>query len=163
MTFWHPFWRFFVRSRAGKTYCLSLPFRLVLLWIPTTWWREKSRRAVVRFRCSASHHSNQFPVAGRVECGGWRVLSRARSLSISYCIAGATPLWADFRNRSALWHTTQTPGEVSLHLVKTRSKENGPRYLTYFPDPGWFRVNTFLRAQWSVSYHNYLKVLSSEI
>jgi hypothetical protein len=52
--------------------------------------------------------------AGRVECGGWRVLSRARSLSLSYCIAGAAPFWADFRNRSALWHTTQIPGEVSL-------------------------------------------------
>ncbi len=64
------------------------------------------------------------------------------SLSLSYCIAGAALFWADFRDRSALWHTTQIPGEVSLHLVKARSKQNGPRYLTYLPDPGWFRANS---------------------
>ncbi len=39
---------FFVRSRAAKTYCGPPPFRLVLLCIQTTWWREKSHRAVVR-------------------------------------------------------------------------------------------------------------------
>ncbi len=92
-------------------------------------------------RCSASQHLNQFPVAGRVECRGWRVLSRACSLSLSYCIAGSALFWADFQKRSALWHTTQRPGEVSLHLVEARSKLNARTpVLNVLRDPGWFRV-----------------------
>ncbi len=139
-------WRFDIFSSevgAAETNCQPPPFCLVLLCIQTTRGREKSRWAMVRsaVQRSASQHSDQFPVAGRVECRGWRVLSRARSLSLSYCIAGAALFWADFRNSSTLWHTTQRPGEVSLHRVKVRSKLNGPRYLTYFLDPGWFRVN----------------------
>jgi hypothetical protein len=43
-------------------------------------------------RCGASQHSNQFLVMGRVECGGWRVLSRARSLALNKWTAGATPI-----------------------------------------------------------------------
>ncbi len=132
---------FFIRSRAKKTNCRPLPFRLVLLWIQTTWWREKSRRAVVRSEVRRQSTFQSISAAGRVECEGWRVLSRACSLSLSYCIAAAAPFWADFRNHSALWHTTQIPGEVSLHLLKARSKQNRPRYLTTFPDPGWFKVN----------------------
>jgi hypothetical protein len=51
MTFWLTFWQFFVRIPAAA---------------PP--WRPPP---------SASQHSNQFPVTGRVECGGWRVCSRA--------------------------------------------------------------------------------------
>jgi hypothetical protein len=75
--------------------------------------------------------------------------SQSGPLSLSfllYSIAGVAPFWADFQNRSALWHTTQIPGEVSLHLVKARSKQNRPRYLTSFPDPGWFRVNALYKV-----------------
>jgi hypothetical protein len=43
-------------------------------------------------RCGTSQHSNQFLVMGRVECGGWRVLSRARSLALNKWTAGATPI-----------------------------------------------------------------------
>ncbi len=53
----------------------------------------------------------------------------------------AATFWADFRNRSALIHTCQRPGEVSLHLVKARSKLNGPRKFMDFPDPGSLRTS----------------------
>jgi hypothetical protein len=47
-------------------------------------------------------NSNQFPVAGRVECGGRRVLSGAGSLALSKWTAGAAPIWGIFRNRRPL-------------------------------------------------------------
>ncbi len=43
---------------------------------------------------SISQHSNQFLVAGRVECGGWWVRSRAYSLALSKWTIGAAPIWA---------------------------------------------------------------------
>jgi hypothetical protein len=43
-------------------------------------------------------NSNQFPVAGHVECGGRRVLSWACSLALSKWTAGAAPIWGIFRN-----------------------------------------------------------------
>jgi hypothetical protein len=43
-----------------------------------TFLRHKfARGATLPTPPSASQHSNQFPVAGRVERGGWRVRSRA--------------------------------------------------------------------------------------
>jgi hypothetical protein len=140
MTFWRPFWRFFVRSRAAETYCHPPPFHLILLCIQTTREREKSRRAVVHSAVPRQSSFQSVSSCWPRRVRGWRVLSRAHSLSLSYCIAGTAPFWADFRNRSALWHTMQRPGEVSLHLVKARSKLNGRWYLTYFPHPGWFGI-----------------------
>ncbi len=57
LSFWHDVkkWRFDVHfgvflSEVGPQRHIAEPppFRLVLPWIQTTWWREKSRRAVVR-------------------------------------------------------------------------------------------------------------------
>jgi hypothetical protein len=50
-----------------------------------------------------------------------------RFLALSQCSNVAAPFWADSQDRSALLHTRQIPGEVSLHLVKARSKPKGPR------------------------------------
>jgi hypothetical protein len=116
------------------------PFCLVLLSIQITRGWEKSHRAMVRstVRRQSTFQSVSGPGPRRVRGVAG---SQPGPLSLSfYFIAGAAPFWADFRNRSALWHTTQIQGEVSLHLVKARSKLIGPRYLTYFPDPSWFRV-----------------------
>jgi hypothetical protein len=49
-------------------------------------------------------NSNQFLVAGRVECGGRRVLSRFLSLALSKWTAGAAPIWGISRNRQPLYH-----------------------------------------------------------
>ncbi len=47
-------------------------------------FRQKSGRGTtLPTPPSVSQHSNQFPVAGRVECRGWRVRSRAYSLALS--------------------------------------------------------------------------------
>ncbi len=81
MTFKRPFWRFFVRNPAAA------------------------------FPAEPEKNSNQFPVAGRVECGGRRVLSRARSLALSKWTAGAAAIWGISRNRRPLYRgdTSYTP------------------------------------------------------
>jgi hypothetical protein len=48
ITFKRPFWRFFVRNPTATSPAEPPPFRPVLLFIQTTWAREKSRRAVLR-------------------------------------------------------------------------------------------------------------------
>ncbi len=56
-------------------------------------------------------NSNQFPVAGRVVCGGRRVLSWVCSLALSKWTAGTAPIWGIFRNWWPLLHgnTSNTP------------------------------------------------------
>ncbi len=46
-----------------------------------------------QFGAAPVKNSSQFPVPGRVECGGWRVLNRACSLALSKWTAGAAPYW----------------------------------------------------------------------
>jgi hypothetical protein len=73
---------------------------------------------------------------------GWQVLSWAHCLTLSQCTDLATPFRADFQNCIALLHTCQIPGEKNLHLVTARSKLNGIRHLTDFPDLGSFWVKS---------------------
>ncbi len=42
-----------------------------------------------QFGAAPVKNSSQFPVEGRIECGGWRVLSRAHSLALTQWTAGA--------------------------------------------------------------------------
>jgi hypothetical protein len=73
---------------------------------------------------AAVKNSDQFPVAGRVECGGRRVLSRARSLTLSKWTVGATPIWGLSQTGglySAVTHHTRhpllRPGSFNLDLI----------------------------------------------
>jgi hypothetical protein len=68
-----------------------------------TFFHQKSgRSATLPTPPSISQHSNQFLVAGRVECGGWRVRSRAYSLALSKWTVGAALIGACSRNRRPL-------------------------------------------------------------
>jgi hypothetical protein len=69
-------------------------------------------------------NSNQFPVEGRVECGGRRALSWAHSLSLSNWTAGAASIWGIFQTGglySGVTHHTsyslQRPGSFNLDLI----------------------------------------------
>jgi hypothetical protein len=73
---------------------------------------------------SISQHSNQCPVAGRVECGGWRVRSRANSLlflsgPLAPHRSGHVPKTAGLY--SAVTHHTRDsllrPGSFNLDLI----------------------------------------------
>ncbi len=136
MTFWRPLWRFSVRSRAAETYCRPPPLPLSF-----TVYTDHPRAGEVPpavVRCTAQRQSTFQPVSGRGLHRVWGVAGSQSGLLSLYFLqySWRAPFWADFHNRSALWHTTQRPREVSLYLVKARSKLNGPRYLTYFPNPG---------------------------
>ncbi len=136
MTFWCLFWRFIVRSQAAKTYCQPPPFCLVLLWIQTTWWQEKSCRAVVR---SAVWRQSTFQsVSGRGphRVRGWWVLSRARSLSLPYCIAGAPHRSGQISETAALYDTLRKYRERWVYTSWKRGQNR--------TDPGWFRVKPHL-------------------
>ncbi len=85
MTFWHPFWRFFVRTSVGSLLCRHPRFRPVLLLLQTTQAQEKSCQAVVRSAVRCQLNSDQFLVPSRVECGGGRVLNRAMQILIFDC------------------------------------------------------------------------------
>jgi hypothetical protein len=61
--------------------------------------------------------------------------SQSDTLSCSKFTDVAAPFWPDFRNRSTLLHTCQISEEVSLHLMKVRSKLNGLQYWTDLLDP----------------------------
>ncbi len=74
----------------------------VLMVILTFFCQKSGRGATLPTPPSFSQHSNQFPVVGRVECGGWRVRSRAYSLALSKWTVGAAPIWACSRNRRPL-------------------------------------------------------------
>ncbi len=99
MTFWRTFWRFFVRNPAA-----SLPCR----------------------PCSpfANQHSNQFPVAGRVECGGGGF---AVGPIISLFISGPlAPHWSGHVPETGSLYSTVThhtcysllrPGSFNLDLI----------------------------------------------
>ncbi len=78
MTFWHPFWHFFVRSSVTERLCHPPCFQPVLLLLQTTWAREKSQWAMVH-----SQHSDQFLVLGHVECGGGKFSGGPVSRSFS--------------------------------------------------------------------------------
>jgi hypothetical protein len=94
LNFWHDIkkWRFDVHfdvvffQKSGREDILpTAPFHLVLLWIQTTWWREKSHRAVVR---SAVRRQSTFQsVSG---CGPRRVRgvtgSQSGPLSLSFLL-----------------------------------------------------------------------------
>jgi hypothetical protein len=95
---------------------------------PTWLWSAVQR--------GASQDFNQFLVSDRARVWGHQVLSQASFLALSNRNSGAAPFWANSRNHSALWQTTQIPGD----LVNARSKLNGPRYLTVLLDPGSIRV-----------------------
>jgi hypothetical protein len=72
----------------------------VLMDILTIFCQKSGCGASLPTPPSTSQHSNQFPVAGRVECGGWRVHSRAYSLALSkWTVVGAALIWACSRNR----------------------------------------------------------------
>jgi hypothetical protein len=71
--FWHPFWCFL--SRCCMTMSTPPHFCLVLLLLQTTLVLETSSRARVRSPVRCKSTSSQFPVPGRVECMGRRVLS----------------------------------------------------------------------------------------
>jgi hypothetical protein len=78
--FVQSFWRIFSKNPAGVQPCRSP--HLVFFYCyyrPPDGGRSPARpRSAVR--CGASKYSNQFPVPGRAESGGWWVLSRARPL-----------------------------------------------------------------------------------
>jgi hypothetical protein len=63
------------------------------------------------------------------------------------CTDVITMFWADFRNRSTLFHTCQILGDVSLRLMEVRSKLNRPQYLTDFLDPASIRV----KSRWKLA------------
>ncbi len=83
-----------------------------------------------------------IPVSFHVPAAQWAGVAGSQSnmFSCSKCTDVAAPFWPDFQNRSTLLHTCQISEEVSLHLMKVRSKLNGPQYLTDFLDPGSIRV-----------------------
>ncbi len=79
-------------------------------------------------QCDVAPSNIPISFWSQAECEGMQVLSQACSLALSKCsIYVAAPFWADFQNRSALLHICWIPGEVSSHLLKVRSKQNGPQ------------------------------------
>ncbi len=122
MTFWRPFWRIFVRSRAVASPAKPPPFRSVLLLI--TWGREKSHRAVVR---STVRRQSKFQsVSGR---GPRRVWGEAGS-QLGALSLFLTEQQAPHRSRelsktsglySAVTHHThyslRRPGSFNLDLI----------------------------------------------
>jgi hypothetical protein len=70
--------------------------------ILTIFCQKSDRSTTLPTPPSVSQHTNQFPVAGRVECGGWRVRSRVYSLALSKWTVGAALIWACSRNRRPL-------------------------------------------------------------
>ncbi len=108
MTFWCPFWRFFLRSSITALLCHHRPFRPVLLLLQTTRAREKSRWAVVRHAVVVSavwHQSTFRSVSGPGPRTLWGDAGSqsGRTLALSLCSNVAMPFWADSQNRSALY------------------------------------------------------------
>jgi hypothetical protein len=103
MTFKRLFKRFFVRNPAAASPAKPPP----LLPGFTVYTDHLSAGEVLPGRGPQSgaapvKNSNQFPVAGRVECGGRRILSQAYSLALSKWTAGAAPIWGISRNHRPL-------------------------------------------------------------
>jgi hypothetical protein len=121
MTFWHPFWLIFSRSPAVAASCWPPPStRFYCYYRPPYGWRSPARLWSAD-QCGTNQDSNQFLVPGCVIVGG------VVALALSNRTAGAPLFCADSRNCSALWHTIQIPGEVSLDLENARSKLTEPR------------------------------------
>ncbi len=133
--FWHPFWLFFIRSSITARPSRPSHFQPVLLSLQTTRPGEMSCRAVVHSAVWRQSTFQSVSGTGCTECRGRRVLGWAGLLLL---LSVAALLWVGSRNRSSITHLI--PGEVSLHLMKARSKLNGPWQLMDFPDPSWIRV-----------------------
>jgi hypothetical protein len=102
--------------------------------VSPTGLRSAVRRGTVQ-------NSNRYLVPGRSEGRVCRFLNWAGSLALSNWTAGAAPFWANSWNHSALWHTTQIWGEMSLYLGNVRSKLSRPWYLTVLLDPGSIQIH----------------------
>jgi hypothetical protein len=76
-------------------------------------------------RLCASQHYSLFLVLCQTEWGGWQVLSWVCSRALSKWTNGDAQFYVNSRICSALLHTLQKPGEVSLDLVIARSKLSG--------------------------------------
>jgi hypothetical protein len=124
ITFWCPFWLFFVRSPAAETHCRPPPpFHLVLLWIQTTRGREKSRRAMVR---SPEQYQSTFQsVSGCRPCRVREVMgSQSGPLFLSFLVySWRHTFLGRFQNCSALWNYAKTGrDEFTPHKSEVKTK-----------------------------------------
>jgi hypothetical protein len=87
---------YFVRSLAAAPPCHShLSARFYCYYRPPE-GRRSPARMWSTVCAQGQSEFNQFQVPGCVECGGWRILSRAHSLALSKCKACAALIWASF-------------------------------------------------------------------
>ncbi len=123
-------WRFDIHFNV---FCQKFSHSGNLLTLPSIWfycYYRQSAREVPPVRspqCTAAPvdipiSSSPGPHRVRGEAGSQLGLLSA----LFECNDVAALFWANFWNRSALLHKCLILGEVSLHLVKERSKLNGP-------------------------------------
>ncbi len=142
MTFWHPFWHFFIRSLLQHDpanppcflgfYCYYRPPEHGKSptgpWTAVRWWRQSI------FLSVSGPGPRRVRGVGRFSVGP--------ALSLFLGVVMLTHRSGQIYETAALYYTCQIPGEVSLHLMKARSKLNRPRWFMDFLNPGWIRVKT---------------------
>ncbi len=95
---------------------------------------------------SPVQHQSEFQSVSRSGTWGLQVLSWAHSVNLSKWIAGTALFWENSQSRSALLHTKQILGEVSLDLANARSKTEWTQVLDSPPGPGSIRNNVFVQT-----------------
>jgi hypothetical protein len=103
MTFWRPFWCFFVRSSVAALTFRHSHFRPVYWYYRPPEHGGSPAGLWSAVRCGARQHSYQFLVPGCIECGGRRVPSRA-SLFLSKAILPHCSGWIP--ETAALYYTS---------------------------------------------------------